>query len=88
MPWQALGPIQVKLTAAQLRLASAVIEDSEAVGDCELKGSIVRFCDYEGAAAFQSRVMGARPTVREFISMQAIAEKIDRAVVVAARRAA
>lgn len=94
MPLQALGPIQVKLTAAQMRLARAVIEYSEAVGDCrlgvhEVKATVVRFGDYEGASAFQRRVMGLpEPTVRDFISMQAIAEKIDRAAVVAARRAA
>jgi hypothetical protein len=77
-----------------VRLARAVIEYSEAVGDCELgdhelKASTVRFGDYAGAAAFQSRVMGLpEPTVRDFISMQAIVMKIDRAAVVAARRAA
>lgn len=89
MPSQALGPMQVKLSAAQLTLAREVIEYSESVGDCELQGSTVRFGDFEGASAFQLRVMGLpEPTVREFISMLAIAAKIDNAVIVAARRAA
>jgi hypothetical protein len=80
--------MRVKLTAAQLRVAHDVIKYSEAMGDCELKESTVRFADYEGLSAFQSRVMGAQPTARAFISMQAIAAKIDNAVIAAARRAA
>ena len=90
MAGQLIGPIDLKLTDAQLAVASDALEYSASVGDCcPAVGHCVRFPDYEGAIAFQNRVFGlATPTTREFISMQAIASKLDVAIIVAANRAA
>lgn len=84
-----MRPIKVKLTGPQLVVARRAIEYSVSVGDCELYGRVVRLPDYEGAQTFQRRVMGlAEPTVCEFISMRAIADKIDVAIVRATEKGA
>ncbi len=80
---QLIAPIEIKLTDAQLALTRDSIEYSVSVGDCEpVEGHTLRFGDYEGASAFQNRMFGMpMPTTREFISMQAVATKLDAAIV-------
>jgi hypothetical protein len=84
-----IGPIEFKLTNAQLAFARGLIIRHEAFGDCELHGFTLRFGDYEGAQSFLNRVMGLHtPTTRAYVSMQAIARKLEAAILAAARRKA
>jgi hypothetical protein len=86
MARKAIGAIEAKLTAAQLRLVRELVEKHQAMGDCTLHGFTLRFPDYEGANVFRSRVYGAAtPTTRAYVSIAATVRKIDEAIVRAAQ---
>jgi hypothetical protein len=56
------------------------------MGDCAVRGLTLEFEDYEGAQAFRNKVfsLGSSST-RAYISMNAIVDKIDAAIVAATK---
>lgn len=78
-------PVLIRLSVAQTRFFPDEIKAGAAVGDCALKGLELTIYDYEGAQAMLGRFFRkTTPTTRAYISMAAVTDRLNKAIVKAA----